>query len=162
MQRIGFQRLTAGFLRGLFQVAGAEEVDRDRDDHDQDRGRMRVDIVLARHEPQHRLIDDPDAGGEEEHRLGQRRDTLVFRVAVVMFGVGRLVRQAHSDERDDGRGEIEQAVNGLRQNAERTGPEGSKEFQERQTAARKHRLQRRGLLLGTMVRVVTGHMNAFP
>jgi hypothetical protein len=82
---------------------------------------------LSAREPVESLVDDPPGREEQECRLDQRADAFKFRVAILMFFIGRLIPPSHGKKGDDRRAEVDEAVNRFRQDAERTGDQaGSK------------------------------------
>ncbi len=110
MQRIGGQRLALGVARGAVQGAGAPEIDADVDQqHDEGNRRQRR---RRRAFAQAAVSLDQDAAGEhiEHGDDAERREALDLAVAVMMLVVRRPVGHPHHHPGDDGRDQIDRAV----------------------------------------------------
>ena len=78
---------------------------------------------LVKEQPCDRLVDDPDAGDQQEHGLEQRREVLELAVAVGVFAIGGPAGDPHRPERDGRRHQVEPGMGGLGKNAQAVGPE---------------------------------------
>ncbi len=138
MQRIGFQCLAFGVVRGAMQRAGAPEIHRDIDqEHDKGDGRyFRRRRVLAQTAPG---FDENAAGEHIQHRdHAERGDALELAMAVMMLLVGGAVGNPHHHPGDDGRDHIDRRVQGLRDQRETADRDADDELRRCHAGAGKH------------------------
>ncbi len=135
MQRVGFERRALGLARGFPQHMRAPAVhhhfDAEHGKGDKRKGRRRA----ALHEPLHRF--HRDAAGEQEQQRGRRErgDAFHLAVAVMMLFVGGTIGDAHRVPGDERRAEIDQAVQGVRNQGEAADRHADHEFRDREQSA---------------------------
>ena len=72
-------------------------------------------------QPAYGLPDDPDAREQQETGLEKCGKILHLAVAVLVFGVGRLVGNADGKEGENGRNQVQAGVRGLGENSQTSG-----------------------------------------
>ena len=89
-----------------------------------------LDLHVMKEKTVHGLVDDPDAGEEEQAGFDEGGDVFDLAVAVLILGVGGQVADAHGIEGDDGGDQIERGVQGLGENAEAAAENADDEFED--------------------------------
>ncbi len=101
MQRVGFERLAGIFFRHALQRARAEEVHSHAHGQNQNRREAGANVHTVEEQPLECFPDDVERGEEEQAGLDERGKALHFFVAVEMFGVRGLFRDANRKVGDD-------------------------------------------------------------
>jgi len=94
-----------------------------------------------------RLVGDPDHGQEQQEGLDEGGQVLGLAMAVAVLRIGRLPRQAHGEEGQHRRGEVEGGVGGLGEDAEAAGQDTDGQLHRDQPDRAEDREERDPLLL---------------
>src|SRR5262249_55465891 len=86
------------------------------------------------------FVDDDHAGKQKESSLDKGRKVFDFLVSVLVVGVGGLVGEAHGDQRNDCRDQIEAGMSGLRKETEAATRNADKDFERSHGHGCKHRI----------------------
>ncbi len=107
MQRVGLQRFARIFSSNMFESAGSGEIDGQRHEQHQKCRNTRLDMHGVEEEPVKRFINDVERGEEQQTGLDECGKVFEFSVAVGMAFVGRFIRDAHGEKRDDCRNQVQ-------------------------------------------------------
>ena len=141
MQRVGFERLAAGFLGNPAKAARAHDIDEDRQDQ-HGVGEDRVwHGVAAQPEPGDGFDADVDGDHEQQTCFDQRGDCLDLAVTVGMALVGRLGTDLDGDIGEDRRADIEHGVQGIRQQRQAAAGQCRDELGRSQSRTRQDRVE---------------------
>ena len=124
------------------QRSRAPEINPNGEKHDRYGRDARLNFNRAQKQSPESLIDDPDAGDEQQARLDKRRKTLEFAVAVLVVGIRRLVAHPHREQRDHGSHQVKAGVQRLGENAQAPGGKPHHKFQSRDQHGGKNRVAR--------------------
>ena len=94
------------------------------------------------------LVDDPDAGDDQEEGLDEGGEVLDLAVAVGVVLVGGTVGDVDGQEGDDGGHQVEAGVGGLGQHPEAAGHEADDELDDGEENGRPDGAGGGGLFLG--------------
>jgi hypothetical protein len=146
VQRVGGQRVAAGFSSDALEGAPTRDVDEDRQEDRHEREEIGVDRRRLRPDAAHGHEGDGGGQDEEEAGLRQRGHRLDLGVAERMLVVGGLVGFAHGEISQSARADVERVVRGLGEKRERSRHQPGDKLGERQRQARPDRSERGALL----------------
>ena len=95
-------------------------------------------VDAAREKPACRRPDDPGGGEKEQGGFDQCRNAFDLGVTIMMLIIGGLIAPADGEIGDDGGAKINEAVDGLGQDAERAGENAGRKLRRRQPGAGGH------------------------
>ena len=129
------------FSAALFRRR-TREIHDDRDTHDDEGpdGRSNLDLG-AKEKPPACFVNDPHTGDQQQQRFEKRRKILYFAVSIGVFPVRRAARDAHGEEGDGRRDQVQGRVGSLRQNTQAAGGNPNHEFHGGQEHGRQHGTQ---------------------
>jgi len=113
MERVGFQRVARIFSGHLLQRARPSHVDAQRHKQHENCGDARLDMHAVEEKPVKRFINNVESGDEEKCRFNECGEIFELAVAVGMAFVGRLIRDTHGKECNDGREQVQAGVQRL-------------------------------------------------
>ncbi len=152
MQRVRLKRLARRFRGDAIEHARAEEIDDDRPcNNGEGRYRCFDGVALAGEQAVPRLPQNDGGEEEQEGGLDERRHALDFAVTVMVFLVGRLVRNADGKIGHGGRHEIEHRMRRFREDRERAGREPDDRLADGERRRRTDRAERDTLLFAAVI-----------
>ena len=127
MQRVRGQRVAALRFGDAGQLARADEIDQDRY---AEHGEHRPVRVYGRGfaEAARGLLHDEQSEAEQQAGLHQGGEGLDLAMAIMMFGVRRLIGFAHREIGEDRRSGVDGGVARFGQEGQRTGPQASRQL----------------------------------
>ena len=131
MQGIGFERLAVVLGGNPAQGARAPEIHRHGDEHHDEGGDAGLDFDMVEEEPFGGLVDDPDAGEQEQAGLDESGEIFHLAVPVLVIGIGRLVGDPDRHQGDDRGDQIKNGVQGFGEYAQAAGGYAHHNFQRR-------------------------------
>jgi len=121
VQRIGLESLAVVLFGCARERARPAEIDDDRENDDNKRPDAHLNVHIDEEEALDRFINDPDAGEEQQEGLEQSGEVFDLAVAIGVLKVGGAAGEAHGEQGDHRRDQIEGGMGGLGQNAHTAG-----------------------------------------
>ena len=109
------------FCATRFRAARADKINSHADGENEDRLEARADVHRVEQQPLKGFPDDVQGGEKQQAGLDECGETFHFAVAIEMFGIGGLIRDAHGKIGDDGRDEIQDRMQRFGKNAQAAG-----------------------------------------
>ena len=147
MERVRQQRLAVVLVGNSLQPARAPEVDDDRSAHHDESPHAGLDLDGMKEQPLGGLVDDPDAGRQQQPGFDECREVFDFSVAILVLGVGGLVGDANGEVGDGCGHKVEARVCGLGQDSQAAGGNSHDDLQAGDRHRGIDRVQRDGSLL---------------
>ena len=129
VESVGFQSLAVVLSGNAPQDAGTPPIDAHGEQHHRKSGDRWLDFDAAEEETNHGLVNDPDAGEQQQSGFHESGEILDFAVTVLVLGVGGLIGNADGEECQNGGDQVESGVRGFGQDAQAAGRDSDHNLQ---------------------------------